>query len=262
MFLHTATEDLMPADSVYIALLRNPDTQYESMYNYYRFDGRYTVTLEHFLKRPRLYFENEPHFTKQVGRNPMLFDIGMDARRREKDDPMVTRYIQQIAQRFDVVLIAEYFKESLILLKEALCWDMDDIVFFNQNARSKVSVRPPTDAMKQRIRAWNSGDTTLYQFFNRTLWEKIEAFGYVRMAREVAELERRNAELTELCIGATKQAGDKRVYYPPGVHVKSFVLNSNAHGNHLCEQMTRPELTYISLLRQRQIDLDSSRAGR
>ncbi|XP_041452705.1 galactosylceramide sulfotransferase-like isoform X2 [Lytechinus variegatus] len=257
-----ATEELMPSDTVYIALLRNPDTQYESMYNYYRFDGRYRVRLEQFLKRPRLYFESEPKVTKHVGRNPMLFDIGLDSRYMERDDPRITSYIQQLDQRFDIVLIAEYFKESLILLKDILCWSMDDIVFFNQNARSKTSVRPPTDAMKARIRAWNWGDSTLYQYFNRTLWQKIEAFGYDRMAREVAELDRKIEELSQRCIGSTKQAGDSRVYYPPGVNVNSFILNRNAQGDQLCEQMTRPELTYIGILRQKQMSLNSHRALR
>nr|XP_054775088.1 uncharacterized protein LOC129283277 [Lytechinus pictus] len=257
-----ATEELMPSDTVYIALLRNPDTQYESMYNYYRFDGRYRVRLDQFLKRPQLYFESEPRVTKHVGRNPMLFDIGLDSRYMEREDPRVTSYIQLLDQRFDIVLIAEYFKESLILLKDILCWSMDDIVFFNQNARSKTSVRPPTDSMKARIRAWNWGDSALYQYFNRTLWQKIEAFGYDRMAREVAELDRKIEELSQRCIGSTKQAGDSRVYYPPGVNVNSFVLNRNAQGDQLCEQMTRPELTYIGILRQKQVSLNSHRALR
>lgn len=229
------------------------------MYSYYRFDTRYRVPLEQFLKKPRLFFEREPTVTTHVGRNPMMFDIGLDTRRMEKDNSAVTSYIQRLSKRFDLVLIAEYFKESLILLKETLCWSLDDIVYFNQNARSRGSVKALSSSMKQRILQWNSADNALYQHFNRTLWQKIEAFGYERMAREVAELDRKNAELSKLCIGATRQRGDSRMYYPPGVDVKSFVLSSKAQGNKLCSQMTRPELTYISILREEQMERDMLR---
>lgn len=31
---------------------------------------------------------------------------------------------------FDLVLVAEYFDESLVLLADALCWGLDDVVGF------------------------------------------------------------------------------------------------------------------------------------
>ena len=35
---------------------------------------------------------------------------------------------------FDLVLVAEYFDESLVLLADALCWGLDDVVGFMHNA--------------------------------------------------------------------------------------------------------------------------------
>ncbi|XP_071477093.1 galactose-3-O-sulfotransferase 2-like [Diadema antillarum] len=251
-----AVEDLMPADSIYITLVRNPASQFESMYSYYRFDGRFRVPLDQFMKRPRAFFFMEPRIARHVGRNPMLFDMGLDARNMERDDGRVKTFIEQIDKRFDLVLVAEHFKESLILLKEKLCWTLEDIVFFNQNARSKTSVRQLSGQLQQRIIQWNGADNALYQYFNRTLWQRIAEFGHERMAREIAELDRRNEELSRLCIGATKEQGDRRVYYPPGISVNSFILSSSAKGNQLCDQMTRPELTYIGVLRSQQISRD------
>ena len=36
-----------------------------------------------------------------------------------------------------MVLIMEYFDESLVLLKRELCWELDDVVYFKLNQRSK-----------------------------------------------------------------------------------------------------------------------------
>lgn len=38
---------------------------------------------------------------------------------------------------FDLVMVAEYFDESLVLLADALCWSLDDVVGFMHNAQAK-----------------------------------------------------------------------------------------------------------------------------
>lgn len=41
-----------------------------------------------------------------------------------------------MAQAVDLVLIMEYFDESLILLKRKLCWELDDMLYFRLNQRA------------------------------------------------------------------------------------------------------------------------------
>jgi len=37
----------------------------------------------------------------------------------------------------DLVLLSDFFKESMILLKKELCWEWDDVLFFVTNERSE-----------------------------------------------------------------------------------------------------------------------------
>ena len=48
----------------------------------------------------------------------------------------VMKYIKELDKQFDLVLIAEYFDESLILLDELLCWPYKDLTYLKQNERT------------------------------------------------------------------------------------------------------------------------------
>lgn len=50
---------------------------------------------------------------------------------------MIKKHIDELAEKIDLVLIMEYFDESLVLLKRELCWDLDDVVYFKLNKRSQ-----------------------------------------------------------------------------------------------------------------------------
>ena len=45
--------------------------------------------------------------------------------------------IKLYGEEFDVVLIAELFDESLIVLKDFLCWNVEDILFLKVGTRLK-----------------------------------------------------------------------------------------------------------------------------
>ena len=50
---------------------------------------------------------------------------------------MISKHIDDLSEKIDLVLIVEYFDESLILLKRELCWELDDVVYFKLNQRSQ-----------------------------------------------------------------------------------------------------------------------------
>lgn len=122
---------LMPNDTFWVTILRNPIDLFESMFNYYKMDRFWKFKLEQ-LSFPDA--EIPPQVTTQryvgkIGWNQMLFDLGMktsDMLNREK----ITRYIEFIDSIFDLVMISEKMDESLVLLKNALCWGVDDVVAF------------------------------------------------------------------------------------------------------------------------------------
>lgn len=64
-----------------------------------------------------------------------MFDLGLQ-HKYYNDPATIRKHINDLAEKIDLVLIMEYFDESLVLLKRELCWDLDDVVYFKLNQRS------------------------------------------------------------------------------------------------------------------------------
>ncbi|XP_071492601.1 galactosylceramide sulfotransferase-like [Diadema antillarum] len=249
--------EVMPPNSVYISILRDPVKVFESAFTYFKLDMRMKMAgekdaMKRFLDDPRKYFDE---FSNGVhARNGMLYDFGVP--QKEFDDfEFINRAISMINQQFDLVMIAEYFEESLILLKELLCWEMRDVVVFRQNARNVDSVQSVDLDMRSKIQDWNSGDMLLYSFFNKTLWEKIERYGHDRMKKDKVVLERKTKDMFKRCVAtntASRDQGDFKVWQPPGVNINAFVLKSEARGNKHCEMLVKPEIQYTMELKIKQ----------
>lgn len=72
----------------------------------------------------------------KIGFNQMLFDLGMDDK-AFSNKTAVHEYISFLDSVFDLVMVKEKMEESLVLLKDLLCWKTDDVVIFHLNARNK-----------------------------------------------------------------------------------------------------------------------------
>ncbi|XP_051922887.1 galactosylceramide sulfotransferase isoform X2 [Hippocampus zosterae] len=251
---------LLPLDTVYISILRDPAELFESSFHYY---GRLVPftwkiagddKLAEFLRSPHYYFDPEG-FNAFYLRNLLFFDFGQD-NTLELEDPRVDEGIKFITERFPLFILAEHFEESLILLKDALCWDMDDLLFFKLNARKESTVSKLTPSLRARAREWNALDWKLYQHVNHTFWRKVDAYGLQRMAEDVAELKRRNAEMVATCIegGRAVDAGSiqesvMQPWQPIGEKsIMGYNLKKNIDKAHikLCRKMLMPEIQYLS----------------
>ena len=58
----------------------------------------------------------------------MLWDLGMSSQETENEN-ILRKKLKLYHDEFDVVLITERFYESLIVMKEELCWDIQDLLF-------------------------------------------------------------------------------------------------------------------------------------
>ena len=61
-----------------------------------------------------------------IGKNQQLWDLGTTHIEMEEAGTVQSK-IARLDSEFDLVLIAEYFDESLVLLAEMLCWDLSDV---------------------------------------------------------------------------------------------------------------------------------------
>ncbi|XP_002737894.1 galactosylceramide sulfotransferase-like [Saccoglossus kowalevskii] len=182
-FKKDALEELIP-NATYVTIIREPVATYESIFGFFNIahklgirQSNSTDSLGVFLLDPEHYIGRaNDNFQKTLLRNRQMFDIGLDVKNYD-NQTVISDVITRAATEFDLVMIAEYFDESLLLLRKLLSWEFEDIVYLRQNVRSDALRYEIDDWKRQQILKLNAADVKLYQYFNRTLWKTIETYG-------------------------------------------------------------------------------------
>ncbi|XP_066271422.1 galactosylceramide sulfotransferase-like [Branchiostoma lanceolatum] len=197
---------IMPNDTAYLAILREPFSHLKSAMNFYhlRTPRKYNMpmndTITAFLRQPRFYEgryrsrRNQPFSYT----NLMSHDMGINFTSR-LDTEYVERYVTRLDREFLLVLILEYLDESLVLLKRYMCWDMEDILYKKIYSGSYDLKRvTATPELRQKHEKWSKADYILYRHFNRSLWRKINMEGQDFWA-EVRTFRDMHARTTRFC---------------------------------------------------------------
>ncbi|XP_075061889.1 galactose-3-O-sulfotransferase 4-like [Mixophyes fleayi] len=251
---------VMPSDSFYFTIFRDPATMAESSFSYYRFSSsafKKAPNLTAFISQPTHYYR-QGEKSNQYAHNLLWFDLGHNPDAPFTED-LAKVGVQAVEATFNLVLLAEYFDESMIFLKEELCWELDDVVTFKLNIRG--TSKPLEQREVEQLRAWNALDWYLYSYFNRTFWEKIEHFGRVKMDNEVRRLRERRQQLAELCLENLEPVGAKDIkdkafkpYQSGQAKILGWAVKTNLppYVRTQCFKMVTPELQYMDLLSARQ----------
>ncbi len=256
----------MPKDTFYFSILRNPVAMMESLFVYYKAIPAFRVvkSLEDFLiQGGRSYNASLPN--NHYARNILTFDFGLDNTAPENDtelDRRSAKVIAAVERDFPLILISEYFDESLVLLKHALCWSLDDISSFRLNSRSERSRRPLSTETTERVKEWNSIDWRLYQHFNDTFWKRIDStLGRTKLQQEVELLRAKRRNLEQMCLqegGAVDPAHVHDSSLKPFQYGAAVIqgynlrLELNNDNRQLCQRLITPELQYTSALYTKQ----------
>lgn len=186
---------VMPADTFYFSILRNPVAMMESIFIYYKSIPAFhkTRSLDDFLDAGGRGY-NASATNNHYAHNILAFDFGLDnnvTAAAADLEARVGRAVAAIERDFHLVLISDYFDESMVLLRHALCWSLEDVVSFKLNSRSQKTRHALSAETPEKIRRWNALDWRIYLHFNATFWQKVEQLvGGERMRREVSELRR------------------------------------------------------------------------
>uniref|UniRef100_A0A1A8EBS6 Galactose-3-O-sulfotransferase 4 n=1 Tax=Nothobranchius kadleci TaxID=1051664 RepID=A0A1A8EBS6_NOTKA len=283
-------EKVMPADTFYFSIVRDPVALAESSFAYYKEVApafRKAKGLGDFAEDPKRYYDPRLR-NNHYARNLLWFDFGLD-HNANFSLALAQRGEALIRRTFKLILVSEYFDQSMILLRHALCWPLDAVVSFSLNARqqrpsggmggswvgkaaagikggSSQAKIPPnlslTEDQREKLRQWNALDWYLYKAFNRTFWEEIDRFGRRQMEQEVSLLRVRREDLARVCLrdgGKPVEAyriRDKNIrpFQSGLVKILGYELQPGLDNatRMSCMRMIRPEIQYKDLLDSKQ----------
>ena len=256
-------ERVMPNDTIYVTILRDPVEHFESTFSYMAFGdilgiSNETDALEAFFENPKDVLVNYL-LTKDLRinsdrlkliRNGMFYDLGLESRDFD-DEEKINRTILRLDRQFDLVLLTEYFEESMVMLKNLLCWNTEDMAHFHLNQRRQTEKRYISPELVKKIQQWNSADHALYEYFKDAfLWKLSKQTLTEDFLHDINDLKANNAVLRDICL---ETAPEKSEEYQD-VNIKGFKIRSNLTGSlkTMCEKMTWNEVRYLGYFRYKQ----------
>ncbi|XP_029965299.1 galactose-3-O-sulfotransferase 2-like [Salarias fasciatus] len=256
-FRKSEVAKVMPEDTLYFSMLRHPVPLVQSAFLYSKvvtiFGDSHDLDM---VVEDSLRNSTSPVDESGFTLNKLAFDFGFDNVVSAGDEDLEQRaaeVIVDIEKDFHLLLIHEYFDESLILLRHTLCWSLEDVATFRPSRRSDQTHYSVSAETAEDIRQWNALDWKIYQHFNATFWHKVESVvGVEQMQKEVSDLRELQAELTRTCLEG-KMAHPEVTWQGREVSL-GFNLNPglNAALKRKCQKLVTPALQYTYKLYDQQ----------
>lgn len=111
-------------------------------------------------------------------------------------------YLKELGEDFGVVIVAEQFDESLVLLRRYLHWPLKDILYISKNIRRPWGNETYMPHMEQieNFKSFSAFDYLLYDFFKKKLNNQIAAEGPL-FAKEVERFKEVRELVENFCYG-------------------------------------------------------------
>lgn len=239
--------DLVVPNATYVTIIRRPEDQLESAFGYFEMYRGMNLSkddnpLQTFMENPMKYYENHKYHMWQLSRNGQLFDLGLD-RQMQENKSFIEQFINQIDKDFDLVMISEYYDESLVLMKKLLCWNFEDILYIPAGVRSTSHRYLKDESLVRKMQTWNMGDVMLYNHFNQSLWKKIDDYG-ATFYTDLETFRGLNHAVFKECISPNKTDGRDR-------REKKYVLKN---GTERCSRIIMADVNYTPMIRTSMIE--------
>ncbi|KAL9981522.1 hypothetical protein ACROYT_G010230 [Oculina patagonica] len=242
--------------SKYITILRNPVDNFESVFNFAHLGKSFGLadnmdSLGKFLTKGVLFNHSRPNLMTYLARNPMMFDLGLSFEYFQ-NLTAVNEYIHFLDKEFDLVMIMDYFDESLVLMKRLLCWEIEDILYVKLNERlDKEKAASLSESVQENIKRWNKADVLLFNHFNRTFWRKVKNEG-PSFYDDISAFRRRKKEIRQLCL--TDEIRLQHAYHDKFVKGYSLRNDLTPSSKVLCENLVRVENSFLEYLRNKRTE--------
>ncbi|KAL4229354.1 galactose-3-O-sulfotransferase 2 [Mactra antiquata] len=202
-----AFESVLPRDTVYIGIVREPISRFQSAIKY--FSPRFILKLPGnnplsiYAKNP---LEHEPQNPRQSQTNnrmavefgfPEELFPGKALNGSQKD---IDAYIKKLDGEFDFIIISEMFDESMVLMKQRLGWETKDVLYVDKNVGGKITNTKKIlhEEDHDNIRKFLYLDIAVYNLamerFNTLVEEGGEEF-----ENELQEFKAERIKITQFC---------------------------------------------------------------
>lgn len=196
----------MPPDPIFITILRDPVHTFESIFAYHsssipaftaaKIAASNRTALSIFLNSPETFWD--PKIPQDgLAKNPMTFDLGLNNHVWNSSWPADLALLEET---FNLVMIAEHFDESLVLLGALLNLELEELAYVRLNSRAVKDIHPLHETTKAKIKAWNNLDVLMYEYFKQIFWEKAKQYGRLRLQREVKLLRACTERIRQKCL--------------------------------------------------------------
>ena len=210
----------------YFTIIRDPLRLFISLWDYYELGNLYGMSLETYALSNKTGPLEDRRFW-DFGRNQLMFDFGLDPKYFD-DDVRVQQKIQEIDETFDLVIISEHFDNGIILLKRALCWSNEDIVYISHNAAQVGLKSNISEVAERRLKDWLRSDYKLYEYFKDKFEKTIALQSQQWMTTEIDNLARTNKQIYDACRVRRHKTPQRRWFweYHFGRNVYQYRSNS------------------------------------
>lgn len=182
IYNRAAFEKYLHNDSAYIGIVREPYIQFKSSMNYMAPKYVYNISdndpIQQYLRNPSRYEQGKgPRFSWINNRQATEFGTP-DQIIITQNVTAMNEYVQKLDKEFHLVIIAEYFDESVVLMRRMLNWKLSDILYRRLHIRGWDRKQTIPKAHDRRLyRKWAFADYAIYDFFFQRLWRQIRQAG-------------------------------------------------------------------------------------
>ncbi|GFS00236.1 galactose-3-O-sulfotransferase 3 [Elysia marginata] len=253
-----------PQNVVRIAILREPLQQTLSALKFYStqfplralldgVDKHAHDAINGFLRHPEDFYDPSDNKLMSFVNNRMSLDLGFNAQHLDeskKDKKIIRQFVKHVEEEFDLVLISDYFDESMILFRRYLRWPMKDLIHLKVNTAQKHPSSSPfslvpqmTPEIADAFRAWNRVDYGLYEYFLPVFLKTIQA--EPRFDEELQTFRVVQEKVANFCL---KDNYNMTLNVSRNIWTDEFTVSKSD-----CKLMMTPEIPLVELVKRQQL---------
>lgn len=180
----------------------------------------------------------------------MLWDLGLKLEHMNNRTAILNK-ISELDSQFDLVMIAEKFDQSLLLLQNLLCWQVSDITYLKLNERVKGAKPRVLSKTRQILKNWLWADYLLYNHFSAKLDAILTSVSAKDFQNRLRNFRDANQQLFADCVlvkGDNKFLHGKYKMALP--IVSGYVVDESKSG---CDLYAISEPYFFNMIYERQI---------